>query len=296
MKAAASLLRDRAYPLYLAAKLPGLMRQDRAATQARREAGLPEALRPGAFERRSDVVFILGSGRSINDITDAQWAEMTASDTIGFNNWMVHPFVPTFYVRELRSSATANIAVKACLTAREAAYRDVPFLLKDVRARHRDGNLTVQDFRTAGFGDRLVSTAQVYPPADTERDLRAFLRLWRRGASRWPVPTYRASLSFLILLAYRMGYREIVLCGIDLNVPTYFWEDDGFDGDSFGLPRNATRTTAHRTTDPDLGLPIQTVIKAIQEEVLAPAGIALTLISDRSALVDFLPVRAGNAA
>src|SRR5262245_58255707 len=35
--------------------------------------------------RKSDTVFIYGSGYSLNDISEAEWRHMTAHDTFGFN-------------------------------------------------------------------------------------------------------------------------------------------------------------------------------------------------------------------
>ena len=39
--------------------------------------------------RKSDTVFIFGSGYSLNDIPPEQWREIERHDTLGFN-WFVH--------------------------------------------------------------------------------------------------------------------------------------------------------------------------------------------------------------
>lgn len=48
--------------------------------------------------RTSEKLFILGSGLSINEIVD--WAHIAAHDSVGFNFWLIHDFVPDFYFIE----------------------------------------------------------------------------------------------------------------------------------------------------------------------------------------------------
>jgi hypothetical protein len=50
--------------------------------------------------KTSDTVFILGSGWSINEIPDERWSAIARHESIGFNFWPVHPFVPCIFVFE----------------------------------------------------------------------------------------------------------------------------------------------------------------------------------------------------
>ena len=52
------------------------------------------------FKKRktSDTLFVLGSGPSINDLTADDWATIGTHNSVGFNWWMVHDFVPSFYL------------------------------------------------------------------------------------------------------------------------------------------------------------------------------------------------------
>ena len=47
--------------------------------------------------KTSNRIYILGSGRSVLDITKKEWKEIEKYDTIGFNHWYVHEHEPTFY-------------------------------------------------------------------------------------------------------------------------------------------------------------------------------------------------------
>ena len=50
----------------------------------------------------SDVAVFLGSGSSINNITNRQWKTMSKLDTWTVNNWVYHPFIPKFYHLEIK--------------------------------------------------------------------------------------------------------------------------------------------------------------------------------------------------
>ena len=52
--------------------------------------------------KSSDKLFILGSGSSITDISDTQWAHIDEHDSFGLNRWPVHEFTPTYYTFEIR--------------------------------------------------------------------------------------------------------------------------------------------------------------------------------------------------
>src|SRR5205085_6794487 len=53
--------------------------------------------------KTSDTLFILGSGPSINAISPDRWEAIARSDSIGFNFWLYHPFVPKIYFFESTS-------------------------------------------------------------------------------------------------------------------------------------------------------------------------------------------------
>src|SRR5690625_2390488 len=48
-----------------------------------------------------DTVFILGSGESINFLEAHKWKDISDNDSIGFNFWPIHEFIPTYFTFEL---------------------------------------------------------------------------------------------------------------------------------------------------------------------------------------------------
>jgi len=76
--------------------------------------------------KKSDTLFILGSGPSINLITESEWAHIREHDSVGFNWWMAHDFVPSFYLLQfVKAEALLNLA-----RDRSSAYKNVPLLLR----------------------------------------------------------------------------------------------------------------------------------------------------------------------
>ena len=52
------------------------------------------------FIKKSDTIFILGSGSTINEINEKQWKNIKKHSTIGFNYFMFHNFIPDSYLIE----------------------------------------------------------------------------------------------------------------------------------------------------------------------------------------------------
>ena len=103
---------------------------------------------------------------------------------------------------------------------------------------------------------------------------------------------HRATVSALVAMAYCLGYRKIVLVGVDLNTTRYFFEEmEGLEGP---FPQNTETAGVHQTMlevaeQPTYGLPIDVYLQLIKEEVLEPAGVRLYNASPISRLVSLLP-------
>jgi hypothetical protein len=50
--------------------------------------------------KKSDTMFILGSGSSVNKFTNKHWDIISDNDSLGLNFWIAHDFIPTFYCYE----------------------------------------------------------------------------------------------------------------------------------------------------------------------------------------------------
>lgn len=286
------------YPVY--AFFYGMFFVKRFAADARTRKKYCLARCCDAIEARksSDTLFVLGSGTSINEMTDRMWDEIKAANSIGFNNWMLHSFIPTYYMRESKSNYRANPEFLRLIKAKCKQYASTPMVLRGFKDQERDDMLGPREFPEA-LRSNLCMPLHLDVPAGSEDELRTFLRLWRRlGFLFWRDVhlSCRASLSTLIYIGVIHGYRHIVLCGIDLNDSRYFWQDWTDVPPEYDLVPVAAEGERHKTLNPDLGLPIDLVVRVFQEELLKPLGISLHVASGTSALAAFLPVFEPDAA
>ncbi len=271
-----------------------LKSERRKLVDASRRAGLPTLAELDITRLKStETAFILGSGPSINAIPDERWMEISRTDTIGFNWWPLHPFVPKVYVFEsIRSDSVLY-----------------PYFLSMFERRAQDYESTVKivtDVEDAGFAEQLSYTrptafkrnmyvgTSVPVVARNIEELRAGLRFMRARGAFDPSATdwlfkYGGSVIAMITLAIRMRYKRIVLCGIDLGPQAYFYQDPELYPDSAHwefAPRNQPHLTTRRL---EYLVPAQEVIWTMNEEILQPVGIELVVESKSSTLYPGIP-------
>lgn len=262
----------------------------RAQAQYLRPTSPVQPLRAFDFGARktSDTVFILGSGSSVNRYTAAEWARIEAADSIGFNSWLIHDFVPTYYVVEPHRKPFDE-TLYALLAQRAEAYEEVPVIIKPSLSTSLNLD-RVPDRLT-----RHLYAAHVLPlPGNSREHTEAAYR--RYASSRLDDPDViaqkRSSVDGLIYLAARWNYRNIVLCGIDLNNTTYFYEEKAefYRGLGRTVPVSGQTGIVHRTMDPNVGhLTADVAIYAVRHALLEERGIKLWTALPSSALHPTLP-------
>lgn len=293
LKSIRRAVRQRAYWVYLLSETWRMMRMRRNAAAVRERDNLELISRTSAFARQSDTLFILGSGASINELNPTFWKHVAKFDSIGFNNWLIHYFVPNFYMREAPRDLRTEYAFTDMLRKKED-YKVVPFILRRGLTARRLAlwSDTLRLLRSVPTGTLCLPDV-VNAPAETEDEMRKFCRIWRRLGLQKDINLHidcRASLSQLLYFGFVQGYSDIVLCGIDLNTAEYFWEDSRWKGGKVDLPSSTPTRGQHKTMDPTFGLPIKSVVAAMHDELLKPAGVRLYVARPSSALADFLPV------
>ena len=271
---------------YLKYFLSGLRDEERV----RRHLGIP-LLSASNLEsyKQSDTLFILGSGSSVNAISGERWQAIAKHDTVGFNFWLFHPFVPKMYFIEAISSAEQPAA--------HATYHE----LANRRASDYSQTLKVATNlkKDAVFGGdwwKDMHTVHAIPIAARNADeIRTGLQyLEKRGlfapSTRIEFLYKQAStLSALIALAIRMQYQKIVLCGIDLRDSRYFYQDTSLyalqETPQFLAPDipHPTNVSIHWNT------PVKEVVLEMHKLLLQPRGIELYVENRSSALYPEIP-------
>ena len=282
MRAVADFSRDLAkrlpYPLFLRVFLRTNQVRERSAEALIQRCGVP-LLRPGVLEagKTSDVLFVLGSGPSINRISPERWRAIAQHDSAGLNFWLFHPFVPRFYFFESIGDFEPGYNEFLAVAGRRAAdYREV---IKVVTFVHGSGQ---QTFGQVFQGDQnFYAASALQTPARNEREIGfAIEYLARRGAfdagaGRQPFFKHASSLSLMISVATCMGYKKIVLCGVDLKTQEYFYQDPKLFPEGAKL-ETAPRAQVHATQVAQEWLvPISIVLERLRVQVLKPRGIEL---------------------
>jgi hypothetical protein len=251
---------------------------------------------PGTV-KRSDTLFILASGSSINELTDEDWRLIAAHDSLGFNFWPIHPFVPTYYFYEtcVYEDRAALLAARL-RTRREEYSRTVPFSMI--------GRWLQMNRPREAFDDDLVARTYFYSaytlPSNSARVIAAALRIWgRRARGRlgdWDhtgILNHRTTADVAICFGYLCGYRRLVLLGVDLSNSRYFWETDPSRYDSAYFPRNINggASVPHAVASfSEHGLLADDYITLFSRLVLRPAGVELFVGSERSKLYPRIPL------
>ena len=227
-----SLAKSLPYPVFLRLFYAwDRMRWRRWAEDARKRAGIPLLDKVDLLQiKSSDTLFVLGSGPSINRISAERWRWIVAHDTVGFNWWLYHPFVPKFYFFEVMEKEVSPEAFEAYLALACRRAADYASTIKIAMEFHALGTQTL-DYLPIAFRKNLFAAQKVEAPARNEEELAQALRyLQGRGAFQVTgrfssLLKYAASLTTMLVFALKLGYERVVLCGIDLKRPDYFFQD-----------------------------------------------------------------------
>jgi len=164
--------------------------------------------------KKSDTLVILGSGYSINKIKD--WDKIKKFDSIAFNWFCNHEFVPNFFLIREQSNINSRVG------KHETIKRFYKILSKD---SYQNTCMIVQDLRhskKANIHMRKKDLLSQY--GVVLNDIRCLRRpdfskdIFEKG-----VIHYRCTLSNVIHIGVFLKYDRIIFAGVDLYDSRYFW-------------------------------------------------------------------------
>jgi hypothetical protein len=245
--------------------------------------------------KTSDTVFVLGSGSSINEISDRRWEVIGHHDSVALNFWPVHPFVPRIYLFENIDRTEGYETMFDCfqnlLRGRARDYRNVTKIITELRSLSPQLVFEIPE----GFRPNMYIGYSTGVVARNNRELIAGMRYLRRRGIFEPANRvvwhfkYGSSVIAALSLATRMHYRRIVLCGIDLGNADYFYHD------AKRYPEASAWEFMPRVQPQVTMLPLkwrlsaQEAIYHFKQEVLDPAGIELFVENRGSQLFPRIP-------
>jgi hypothetical protein len=177
------------------------------------------------------TLFILGSGASINTLTDEHWEEITAGMSVGVNSWPLHPFIPTIYSFESQESAEyeheAQVLRSVLARRLETGHQPVMLHLRPHASTRPDWEILPPpgwDGRLFYYGRTTLATHRL---RNLERDLKALIGAHRSGALPPEILLDSGgSVGRMVSLGIFLGFERVVLVGVDLGGNEYFFEDD----------------------------------------------------------------------
>ena len=231
--------------------------------------------------KKSDTLFVLGSGSSVNRLTSAQWEHVSQHDSVGFNFWPVHDYIPTFFFFEPSPNAERNRTFYELMKLRSEAYRDVPVVL-DYRWWEDIGGWELEELEHVCVGSRLFLHVPFRFETSDAGYMQKLMRLWlwlrpyEQRSLCDGIIHHRGTLSALFHFAWAAKYSRIVTIGVDLNDSAYFWEELPEAYSCIPHPPNVEQKVGiHGTADPDQyagnTLPIDEYLFLFQKMFLKPS-------------------------
>ncbi|MGE7110292.1 hypothetical protein [Lysinibacillus sp. NPDC047702] len=245
-------------------------------------------------KKTSDTIFLLGSGSTINKITEKQWGFVQNHDSWGFNYWLVHNFKPTFYSFEIGAEKVKhhlkNVIHNYLIQSNRKDSYPLDFI-KDVTA-YKEKDLDLLNERV----DSIPIIKDMNLPCRSEEELRdSILFLDKLDILQKNIfVKLGTTISTLIVNAFILGYKNIVLCGIDLDNSGYFY--DGYKplqvDTEYIIPNNRKgylRTLEALNTSTG-NIATDKIIKIINDLLLKPNGVKLFVAMNNSELNPEIPL------
>lgn len=169
--------------------------------------------------KKSDTIFILGSGPSLNDISKQQWDVIKKHDTFGINFSFLKGIVTSYHFMEyVRDIPWREKLIELFNQKRyRDEYQGVVFFLFDKILRRFAHPRLIPSF----FPKNPILCKYNLSTPINFKTKRAFQNDdFANGL------LYRGSMSCALdLVVNHFGYRNIVLIGVDLDVPDYFYKN-----------------------------------------------------------------------
>lgn len=247
--------------------------------------------------KNSDTVFILGSGPSINQVSEAKWAHISNNDSIGLNKWPFHEFTPTFHVFEFpRRKVSPNDNSHwywDLLNYRKQSYSNMPIIMKDVSRRY-------YEIQPEAMPNWVCENIYLLPKIDLPSENIDSPSTWFNQIDNTNflnsdikyIYQNNSSLMFLILLSIKMGYKSIVLCGVDLTQSGYFFQNEKYTN-IVGHPYKSEShhsSRLHKTAcENKKDFTIMEIIDSMKRTILEPRGVSIYVENKNSALYPNIP-------
>jgi len=269
--------------------------------------------------KKSNRIYILGSGKSVLNISDKEWEEIKNHDSIGFNHWYVHDHEPTFYdLSYLANDYKFESNDEDMFFQASKKCKNSKFILNHGSLEHQKQNFKDKDYFKIHinhfdlFESNLKDISKI--PDNEVGILAKYWTLDFFKAFNHPhgellpnenfIYKSRGQLFATLQIAVLLGYKDIRLVGVDLNDEGKFQDSYkdapdssksvGFGGEKLAQRvsaiknsknKNGVHSTAQATTDADY-LGIHKLIHIFNQKCLKRIGTFLTVTNPNSLMIE----------
>ncbi len=222
-----------AKPIRLAASLD-LARREQAIVESAAQSSLINVLDCSrAFARRApssdQTLFILGSGPSVEDLTEKDFALIKQGVSIGLNSWVIHPFVPDIYGFEsvAEEGDSHEAGVLSSLLSRSDIIDASPLILHLRPHAWTKPNMQVHAPNELRKNFFFYGRTQLFTKSqkNLEGDIGVLLKAKNFGWFPQSILIDSgASVVRMASLGVFAGFKKIVFVGVDLSSTRYFFE------------------------------------------------------------------------
>ena len=230
-------------------------------------------------------IFIFGSGYSLNSISSIEWKTIRESgDTLSFNEFYYSKFIELDYyiVREITDSLTCKILPKFI-----RKRLNTNFNLKEMRLIHKiiTNNERMKNTKYFFLCDYKSGLSLLYFMLfGIKYNFFGFFSNPYDRTVNWPIsnsskniPHGVATLLDAINISYLLGYKEIILAGVDLYDRNYFYLKKG-QTRAYDIKKGYTSNDSHNTS--------MHIIETLKmwKPVLKNKGITIKILNPKSLL------------
>lgn len=237
--------------------------------------------------RKTDTLFIFGTGYSLNDIQPKDWTYMAQFDTLGFNFFVKQDFIRTDYhlMREIHWEVFDRSVWKPL-------YQEYAHQINS-NPNYKDTILLLQTGWHAFGANRLIGLNAIKTP----RRMLRFVN--RRDPDNSALPTPHLSdgvlhtfgtLTDAVHMGYIGGWRRLVLVGIDLYDRRNFYLKP--DQDIIKDPSHERSHAGPITVDTPHHTALNGIVPYLGRWVpfLNEQGIEIYIYNPRSLLAEVMPI------
>lgn len=231
---------------------------------------------------KKDSCFIMASGSSVNDINSKQFDIIKKNFSIGINSWFLHDFISDMYMYEAGDPSWSEAhKIFEYLESNYKKFTHIPILMPydsfwfDKNIKHLRDNNKIRILYYYVLPFFFTKKKNIIKSYKNQRKLQNLLK--------FSSGVYGSGSSIIrsICLAEELGFKEIILVGVDLNNTDYFYELDNSYLKKRGIDTygSSQKGAIHLTNDPNAkNIILEDFIKAVNKEPTFKAKIYTTSI------------------